>query len=210
MQIDIFSDTICPWCYIGKRRLEEALEIRPNLDVSIFWHPFELNPDMPVEGMDRNQYVIAKFGGSEKANEVYRPIREAGESLGISFAFGKGARIPNTARSHALIFWAQQEGMGTAMVEALFRAYFLCGRDIGDTKVLIEIAEAEGMDRELVEARFASDFNLEEVRAVSDKMRSIGLSGVPCFIIDRKYAVVGAQDRSVFLDLFDKIERGEG
>lgn len=210
MQIDIFSDTICPWCYIGKRRLEEALEIRPNLDVSIFWHPFELNPDMPAEGMDRDSYFAGKFGDLDKVEAHYRPIREAGANLGITFAFEKAPRIPNTARSHALIFWAQQEGMGTAMVEALFDAYFRRGQDIGDARILTGIAEAEGMDRELVEARFASGFNLEDVRAVTDKMRSIGLSGVPCFIVDRRYAVVGAQDSSVFLDLFDKIERGEG
>ena len=209
MQIDIFSDTICPWCYIGKRRLEEALEVRPNLEVAITWHPFELNPDLPLEGVDRAAYIAAKFGGDDKADEAYGPILEAGRALGIPFAFEKRMRVPNTARSHAVIFWAQQEGVGNAVVEALFQAYFTRGMDIGNPAVLADIAESEGLDRELVEARLAAGFNLDEVRAVSEKARGVGLSGVPCFIIDRKYALVGAQESAVFLDLFDKIERGE-
>src|SRR5690606_3072474 len=134
---------------------------------------------------------------------------DAAASLDLPIDFERRTRIPNTARSHALTFWAQQEGYGDAMVEALFRAYFAEGRDIGAASVLAEIAESVGMDRDLVEARLASGFNLEDVHRTSEKVRQMGLTGVPFFIINRTHALSGAQDSSVFLELFDKIERGE-
>lgn len=209
LQIDIFSDLVCPWCYIGKHRLEEALSLRPQMEATIFWHPFELNPDMPMEGMEANTYMIAKFGSAQRAKELYAPILEAAAALELPLDLDRRQRIPNTARSHALTFWAQQEGYGDAMVEALFRAYFAEGRDIGAASVLAEIAESVGMDRDLVEARLASGFNLEDVHRTSEKVRQMGLTGVPFFIINRTHALSGAQDSSVFLELFDKIERGE-
>ncbi len=206
MHIDIFSDTICPWCYIGKRRLEEALAERPDIHPVITWHPFELNPDMPAEGVDRDDYMAMKFGDRDRAEKIYGPIREAGEALGIPFAFEKRTRIPNTARSHTVIFWAQQMGLGDAMVEALFQAYFINGRDIGDHDVLTDVAAAVGLDPDLVSARLDADYDLEAIRAVSNRGRQMGLSGVPCFIINRKFALVGAQPSEVFLDLFVKAE----
>lgn len=209
LQIDIFSDLVCPWCYIGKHRLEEALKLRPQMEASIFWHPFELNPDMPMEGMDPETYLIAKFGSAQRAKELYKPILDAAASLDLPIDFERRTRIPNTARSHALTFWAQQEGYGSAMVEALFRAYFVEGRDIGAPSVLADIAESVGMDRDLVEARLAAGFNIEDVHRTSEKVRQMGLSGVPFFIVNRTYALSGAQDSAVFLDLFDRIERGE-
>lgn len=209
MQIDIFSDTICPWCYVGKRRFEAALAERPDLKPSIVWHPFELNPDMPAEGMDRDDYFMQKFGGTDQIEAVYAPVRAAGDAVGIPFAFEKRVRIPNTARSHALIFWAQQQGRGDAMVEALFNAYFVEGRDIGENEVLADVAAAAGLDRELVTARLMSGYDLEAIRVVSRRARDLGLSGVPCFIINRKFAVVGAQDPDIFLDLFVRAEAEE-
>lgn len=209
MQIDIFSDTVCPWCYVGKRRFEAALAERPDLKPSIVWHPFELNPDMADEGMDRDEFFAQRFGGSEKVEAAHATLRNLGESLGIPFAFEKCTRMPNTARSHALIFWAQQQGLGNEAVEALFKAYFVEGKDTGDREVLADVAAAIGLDRELVAARLMSDYDLEAIRAVSRRARDLGLSGVPCFIINRKYAIVGAQETDIFLDLFVRAEAEE-
>lgn len=207
MRIDVFSDTICPWCYVGKKRLEAALAERPDIKAEVVWHPFELNPDMADEGMDRADYLATKFGSAEKSEEIYASVRAAGDSVGIPFVFGP--RVPNTARSHTLIFWAQQENVGPAVVEALFQAYFLDGADIGDIDVLADIAETCGMDRDVIYDRLLRGEDLDGVKAVSERCREMGMNGVPCFIIERKYALVGAQPNAVFLDLFDQIASGE-
>ncbi|MDA5194060.1 DsbA family oxidoreductase [Govanella unica] len=209
MQIDIFSDTVCPWCYVGKRRFEAALAERPDLKPSIVWHPFELNPDMADEGMDRDEFFTQRFGSTEKIEAAHVTLRSLGEGLGIPFDFEKCTRMPNTARSHALIFWAQQQGLANAAVEALFKAYFVEGRDTGDHEVLADVAASIGLDRELVAARLESDYDLEAIRAVSRRARDLGLSGVPCFIINRKHAIVGAQEPEIFLDLFVRAEDEE-
>src|SRR5690606_18453982 len=161
------------------------------------------------EGMDPETYLIAKFGSAQRAKELYKPILDAAASLDLPIDFERRTRIPNTARSHALTFWAHQEGYSAAMVEALVRAYYVEGRDIGAPSVLADIAESVGMDRDLVEARLAAGFNIEDVHRTSEKVRQMGLSGVPFFIVNRTYALSGAQDSAVFLDLFDRIERGE-
>lgn len=210
MQIDIFSDTICPWCYVGKKRFEAALAQRPDLNASVVWHPFELNPDMDEEGMDREEFYREKFGEGDKREAMRANLVNVGDAIGIPFAFEKSTRIPNTARSHALIFWAQQQGRGNEVVEALFKAYFTSGQDIGDIEVLSDIAASAGMDRELVNARLESDYDLEAIRAVSRRAKDLGLSGVPCFIINRKFTVVGAQDTDIFLDIFVRAEAEDG
>lgn len=211
MQIDIISDTVCPWCFIGKRRLEKAMSQRPDMDFEIQWRPFQLNPDMPRDGMDRRQYLEAKFGGPEKAKQIYQHIEDAGRSEGIAFAYDKIERTPNTLDSHRLIKWAGTAGVQDAAVEVLFRKYFLEGGDIGDKGLLINAAKEIGMDADLVSGLLDGDADLEETKAEDTMARQMGVTGVPCFIIGRKYAVSGAQDPAVLVQAFDLIEKeGEG
>ncbi|MEE8545233.1 MAG: DsbA family oxidoreductase [Alphaproteobacteria bacterium] len=208
MKIDIISDTICPWCYIGKRRLERALAQRDELEVEITWRPFQLNPDMPAGGLDREAYLNAKFGGAQRAEQIYAAIREAGDGEGIDFAFDKIARTPNTIDSHRLLHWAGQAGLQDAVVEVLFQRYFEEGADIGDREVLVAIAVQGGMDGDEVRARFERGDDLELVAAQDTNARQRGVAGVPYFIIADKYAVSGAQDPSVFLQVLDLAARG--
>lgn len=203
MQIDIVSDTICPWCYIGKRKLESALNERPDIEVELGWRPFQLNPHMPAEGMDRAEYLRAKFGGPDRAIQIYEAVAQAGLAVGIEFAFDKVERTPSTLNSHRLIRWATTAGCQDAVVEELFRRYFLEGADIGDAGVLTSVAADAGMDADLVADLLAGDADLELIRREDAMARQMGINGVPCFIIDRKYAISGAQDAPVFHKVFD-------
>ncbi len=203
MQIDIVSDTICPWCYIGKRKLESALNDRPDIEVELGWRPFQLNPHMPAEGMDRAEYLRAKFGGEDRAAQIYDAVAQAGLAVGIEFAFDRVERTPSTLDSHRLIRWATTAGCQDAVVEELFRRYFLEGADIGDAGVLTSVAAAGGMDAGLVADLLAGDADLELIRREDAMARQMGINGVPCFIIDRKYAISGAQDAPVFHKVFD-------
>jgi len=205
--IDIVSDTVCPWCFIGKRRLERALaEKGAEPKVFIGWRPFQLNPDMPEEGMDRKDYLAAKFGGEQGAQRVYDSIRQAGEGEGINFNFSNVGRTPNTISSHKLIDRAGQEGKQDPVVEALFQAYFIDGKDIGDTEVLVEIAVAGGLDEDATRGYLQSDEDLERIRGDDATARRMGIQGVPCFILNRKYAISGAQEPEAFLQAFAQIE----
>lgn len=193
VKLDIISDPICPWCYIGKAQLDRALEAEPDHPFEIEWHPFQLNPDMPPEGMDRRAYLEAKFGGQGGAVKVYSQIAEHAEAAGLSIDWSKIERTPNTLDSHRLIGWAGIEGCQTAVVSALFRAYFQDGRDIGDHEVLADIADARGMDASVVLRLLASDADREEVAARDKAARDMGVTGVPTFIVARQHAVPGAQ-----------------
>ncbi len=205
MQIDIISDTICPWCFIGKRRLEAALAQRPDLDPTILWHPFQLNPDTPVEGLSREEYMRKKFGNRDYPKGFADSIRAAGASVGIDFGFERMARVPNTVRSHRLLHWANQEGKQDALVEVLFRIYFLEARDIGDPEVLIEAAAEAGMDGDTVRTKLDRGDDDEMVRTQDEYVRGMGVTGVPTFIINQKYALQGAQEPEAFLQVLDKI-----
>jgi len=205
MEIDIFSDTICPWCFIGKRRLERALAERPQPNLTIHWRTFQLNPDMPAEGMDRQRYLEVKFGGTVNANAVYDQVRAAGESEGIDFAFEAMERTPNTIASHRLIRYARlgEPGQQNAVVQALFDAYFLRGEDIGDLEVLTAAATTGGLDAAAARAFLDSGAEDEEVRAEDQGARQAGISGVPCFIFNRRHALAGAHPPEVLHQLFD-------
>lgn len=203
MIIDIVSDTVCPWCYIGKRKLETALAQRDDIDVQIGWRPFQLNPEMPARGMSREAYLAAKFGGPERATRIYDNIREAGSGIGIDFRFDRIKRTPSTLDSHRLIRWALAENLQNEVVQMLFDAYFCNGQDIGDHDVLSAIAESAGLDSTKVAQKLADGTDLELVRQEDAMARSMGINGVPCFIVDRKYAVSGAQDVPVFHKVFD-------
>ncbi|WP_339717570.1 DsbA family oxidoreductase [uncultured Sneathiella sp.] len=210
MKIDIVSDTVCPWCFIGKRKLEEALAARPDLDVEITWHPFQLHPDMPAGGADRKEFIAQKFGSQERAKELYENVKNAGKAVDIPFEFGKIERSPNTLDSHRLLRWAHSAGCQDAMVEILFRRFFLDGEDIGDRAVLLAAAEEAGMDMDLVAELFDKDADRDLVSQEDMRARQMGISGVPFFILNDKYALSGAQDSSAFLAAFDKIEAEGG
>lgn len=218
MQIDIISDTVCPWCFIGKRRLEAALEKlqaeRPDADIQVNWHPFQLNPDMPEGGRDHKEYYREKFGSEERVAELVDNMTAAGAAEGLDFDFAAIGTSPNTLASHRLIRWAATTGRQDAVVEALFRAYFMEGRDIGDHGVLVEIAGAAGMDAALVKGLYAEGRDKELVAQDVIGAQQMGIRGVPFFIIDFKYKVSGAQTPEVFVDVIkkalDEAEGGEG
>lgn len=207
MRIDIISDTICPWCFIGKRRLERALALRPDLEPEIAWHPFQLNPDMPPEGLDRDLYLSLKFGGAARAADLYRLVGEAGAAEEIDFNFAAIKRTPNTLASHRLVHFAGRQGVQDAVVENLFQAYFLDGRDIGRMRVLVEIAAESELEAGAVRRYLDSDQDLHLVRAEDVRARQIGVTGVPCFIVDGRYAISGAQEPRVFLQVFAVAEQ---
>jgi predicted DsbA family dithiol-disulfide isomerase len=203
IRIDLYSDVVCPWCFIGKRRLEQAIAARPDQQVAIQWRAFQLNPDMPRDGMPRGHYVEAKFGGPERAKQIYDSIRDAGESVGLPFAFDKIQRTPNSVMAHRLIYWATHQDQADRLVENLFRAYFFTGRDIGSIQVLGDVADESGLDGEAAKAYLLSDHGHREVAAETRYAYENGITGVPCFIFNRRYAVAGAQEPEAFFPLFD-------
>ena len=203
MKVTIVSDTICPWCYVGKRRFDRALAERTEIKPEIEWRPFQLNPEMPVEGLDRKAYMRAKFGSDERAAEIYTAIREAGNGEDIPFAFDSISRVPNTTASHRLISWSLSSGRQDELVEELFRSYFLNGKDIGEIDVLVEAAAVVGLDEAEARAFLSGDEGAEQAQAASMEAHRLGISGVPCFVFDGKYAVSGAQEPEVFSQVFD-------
>ena len=205
MQIDIISDTVCPWCFIGKRRLEEALAQRPDLEVEVNWRPYQLDPNVPREGVDRKDYMRAKFGDQPRVKGTSETIKEFGAQLGIAFDFDKQTRRPNTIDSHRLVKWAAGVGVQDAVVEALFKAYFEDGRDVGDAAVLTEIAAACGMDGELVEELLASDADRDMVLGEAMRAGEMGVQGVPAYVFDGRYIITGAQDAAVLVRVIDKV-----
>lgn len=204
-KLDIFSDPVCPWCYIGKARLDRALEQRPDHPFVIEWHPFQLNPDMPREGMDRREYLQAKFGAPEDVVRVLLPMEQACTDLGLPLALDKMKRQPSTLDAHRLIHWAGLEGRQSAVVNALFRANFVDGRDIGDAGTLADIAEGAGLDRAMIARLLDSDADVEEIRSRDADIRARGLQGVPGFILGRQYVLTGAQPVETWLDIIDQI-----
>ncbi len=209
MQIAIVSDTICPWCYIGKRRFERAQANRP-AELAVEWRPFQLNPDMPAEGVDRHRYMVAKFGSEERVAEIFGAIEEAGEAEGIRFAFDRIARTPNTVDSHRLIALAGAKGVQDQVVEALFHRYFERGEDIGDNAVLAAAGADGGLDEDKVSRFLAGEAGIAEVRQESEAASRMGISGVPCFVFEGRYAVSGAQPPDVFERVFELAAAAEG
>ena len=205
MQIDIVSDTICPWCLVGKRRLEAALAQRPNLAVEVQWHPFQLNPGTPIEGVDRETYIQEKFGSSNYPLQMLDALNAAGKSVDVDFDFHSMPRVPNTLRSHRVIRWAGEAGVQDALVDILFNRYFLEQGHIGDPEVLAKAAAEAGMDGDEVRLRLDRGDDAEVVASEDEHARRLGISGVPTFIVDQKYAVSGAQEPQALLQVFDKV-----
>ncbi|MEO5338134.1 MAG: DsbA family oxidoreductase [Magnetospirillum sp. WYHS-4] len=201
--IDVVFDAICPWCYVGKRRLEAALAQRPAIPAVRRWHPFLLNPQMPQEGMDWTAYVTRKFGGEARLKRVFDAIVTAGESIGIPFAFERIRRTPSTIDAHRLVRRAALTGRGADTVEALFRAYFLEGLDTGDRDVLVAIGEGLGLDGGELRRLFASQ---EDVTAIYDenaRAHRLGINGVPSYMFNGQLAISGAQEQQVLVRMLD-------
>lgn len=205
VELDIFSDPVCPWCYIGKGLLDRALEGKPDHPFTIEWHPFQLNPDMPKGGADRAEYLEARFGGRDKAAAIYARVMEAAERAGLTIDFAAMRRIPNTLDAHRVIHWAGLEGRQGAMVSALFRAYFREGRDIGDRATLSVLAAEAGLDAALVERLLASDADVADITARDAHARARGVTAVPTYVIASQYALSGAQPVALWQQVIDEI-----
>ncbi|WP_394199738.1 DsbA family oxidoreductase [Litoreibacter albidus] len=205
IKLDIISDVICPWCYIGKAHLDRALEANPDHPFTIEWHPFQLNPTMPEGGMDRREYLEHKFGGKEGAVRVYGQIAEAAEAAGLDIDFGAIQRTPNTINAHRLIHWAGLEGRQTAVVSKLFKAYFKEGRDIGNTDVLLDIAETAEMDRDMVARLMATDQDVDDIRARDANARERGVTGVPTHIVASQHVLPGAQQPDLWASVIKDV-----
>ncbi|NJN05575.1 MAG: DsbA family oxidoreductase [Rhodobacteraceae bacterium] len=205
IKLDIMSDPICPWCYIGKRHLDSALADVPDHPFVIEWHPFQLNPDMPAEGMDRRAYLEGKFGGKDGAVRAYAPVVEHAEAAGLKIDFEGMKRTPNTLDAHRLIHWAGIEGCQTAAVSALFEAYFVEARDIGDREVLADIADTIGMDAAVVSKLLHSDADVEDIRKRDAHSRKMGISSVPTFIVAGKHPVPRAQPPELWLKVISEL-----
>jgi predicted DsbA family dithiol-disulfide isomerase len=209
LQIDIVSDVVCPWCFVGKRQLEQALaryrECHPGVSITTRWHPFQLNPDLPSEGVSRSEYLKAKFG-TDDTRGLYARVQGAAGAVGLTLEMAAIARQPNTLAAHALLEVAAGEGCQDALAEALFKAYFQQGRDLTDPEVLRATAQLGGLsdasiDRALTEAELH-----EQVSSADRRAREAGISGVPCFIIDRRLAVSGAQGAEAILEAMEQVD----
>ncbi|MEH6673086.1 MAG: DsbA family oxidoreductase [Sulfitobacter sp.] len=209
IKLDIMSDPICPWCYIGKAHLDRALESEPDHPFAIEWHPFQLNPDMPADGMDRRAYLEGKFGGKDGAVRAYAPVVEHAEKAGLKINFEAMQRTPNTLNAHRLIHWAGIEGRQTAAVSALFKAYFVDARDIGDAEVLADIADGIEMDASVLTRLLATDEDMDVIRKRDAHSREMGISSVPTFIVGGRHAVPGAQPPELWKKVLAEL-RNEG
>jgi predicted DsbA family dithiol-disulfide isomerase len=205
MLIEIYSDVVCPWCYIGRRRLQQALRARPELRVELRWLPFELNPDIPPQGVDRAVYLASKFGDLNQLKAMHEQMRSIGAQLGIAFRFELIGRTPNTRAAHALLELGALHGRQTEILDTLFRAYFEEGRDIGDTVVLEDIAASQGLGGSAVTAALHDEALRAQIVEYEKQAAELGISGVPTFIFERRYAVSGAQEPAVLIDIFDRI-----
>ncbi len=205
VKLDIMSDPICPWCYIGKAHLDRALAAAPDHPFVIEWHPFQLNPDMPAGGMDRRAYLEGKFGGKEGAVTAYAPVVEHAEAAGLKINFEGMQRTPNTLNAHRLIHWAGIEGRQTAAVSALFKAYFDDTRDIGDAEVLADIADSIEMDASVVARLLATEEDMQDIRDRDAHSRSMGVNSVPTFIVGGKHAVPGAQPPELWAKVIQEV-----
>ena len=205
LAVDVISDVICPWCYIGKRRLEKAIAaVDDQHDIQVRWHPFQLNPAMPKEGISRKEYRTTKFGSWERSMELDTKVIAVGETEGIRFAFDKIERTPNTVDAHRLIWLADQRGCQDAVVESLFRAYFSDGRDIGNKKTITDVVAEAGIGRHIVEEILNSDDGLDAIGKGKEMSERHQVTGVPFFIVNSAISLSGAQAPETFLDAFNQ------
>ena len=207
VRLDIFSDPVCPWCYLGKANLDRALEAHPDHPFVIEWHPFQLNPDMPPEGVDKRDYLLKRFGSAAQLQEVHDRFRQIARQNGVQMDPDTPKRIPNTLNAHRLVHWAGLEGRQAFAVAALMCAYWVDGRDIGNLGVLADIAAGIGMDRAVVERLLNSDADLDTVTAREAHARERGVSAVPTFLIANQYVVSGAQPPELWARAIDEMSQ---
>lgn len=205
MRIDIFADVVCPWCYIGEKRLQAALDQRPDLQVERHWQPFQLRPDMPAEGEDWQTFVDEKFGGIERAGEMFENVVHAGSELGIDFRFDLMTRSPNTVNAHRLILLATGHELEWEMVHKLFQSHFTDGVNLSDPDALVDIAVGLGLDANLSREFLEGTEGQSEVFESQQVAEQLGISGVPFFIFDSRLAVSGAQPAEVFQQVIDRV-----
>lgn len=203
MLIEVYADVVCPWCYIGERRLERALEQRPEVEVERRWRPFQLRPEMPADGRPWE-----KFGGEERARAAFAQVTEVGAQLGIRFDFGRVASAPNTVDAHRLILLAAERGRQWKVADGLFRAYFTDGRDPNERGTLAEIAAAAGLDADEVALYLGRDSGVEEVWESQEEARRLGVNSVPFYVVDGRYAVVGGQSAETWRRVLDTVQAG--
>ena len=203
MRIEIIFDAICPWCYIGKRRLEQALVQRPHLRVTAEWRPFLLNPEMPVEGIQRDTYLQRKFGNGERIRRIFWALGDAGKSVDIDFAFDRIGRTPSTVNSHRLVRFAARHGRADAAVEALFLDYFVNGRNIGDNDVLTTLGGRLGLDAEALATYLAGEDDITWVFEENARAHRLGINGVPSYVFDGRMVICGAQEPPVLERIID-------
>ena len=209
IKLDVVSDVVCPWCYLGQKRLDQALSAYGRTRVDVVWRPFQLAPDMPPDGMDRKAYYEAKFGDDPKIKEMSKQLVVLGRAAGIDFNFDAIERSPNTLKAHRLSQWAATAGVQNAVMESLFKAYFEEARDIGQEDVLVAIAEDNGMDGNLVQDLFSNGADEDLVQRDIDKARAMGVSGVPTFIASNRFALSGAQEPETLVQFFTQVEQQE-
>jgi predicted DsbA family dithiol-disulfide isomerase len=208
VHVEVYSDVVCPWCYVGKRRLERALaQLNGAAQARITWRPFQLNPTMPLDGMDRATYLKAKFGSLENFGRMEEQLLAVGAEEQIPFAFEKIQRTPNTFAAHRLVWYAAQQGKQDAMVEALFRGYFLEGKNIGEVTTLTHVAAEAGLDRTETEEFMESDKGVVEIKAEEAVGRRLGISGVPYFVLNGTVSISGAQPPDIFMSVIQQAEK---
>lgn len=203
MLIEMIFDPGCPWCYIGKRQLERALDLRPGLNAAVRWWPFLLNPDMPAEGIERGTYLMRKFGSQARISRVFGAISDFADAVGIDFSFDRITRTPNTLHAHRLVRYAELHGLAAAAVEALFSSHFVSGRDIGEIAELVRIGARLGLDPTALRLHLASDRDVTEVYAANARAHRLGINGVPTFVFERSYVISGAQEPQVLSRMLD-------
>lgn len=205
--VDVVSDVVCPWCFIGKKRLEKAVAALPDIRVTVHWRPYQLDPTIPAEGLERKAYMTAKFGSEERVHAAHERLIPLGMAEGIAFDFDAIKVSPNTLDAHRLVRWAAEGGSEAQgdLVGRLFSLYFEQGRDIGDHEVLARAATESGLDTPALEALLETDADREAVRQEIAVAAQMGVTGVPCFLIENKYAVMGAQDSATLADAIRQI-----
>jgi predicted DsbA family dithiol-disulfide isomerase len=205
LQVDVVIDVVCPWCFLGKRRLDKALELVPDLDLSIRYRPFQLDPTLPPEGKDRTRYMLDKFHDQARIDAAHKTLEALGAELGIAFAFDRISVAPNTLDAHRLLRWASEAGKGDAAAERLFALYFEEGADFTRPETLIKAAADVGLDANEVATKLADGTDREAVQAEIDFASRVGITGVPCYVVANKYAISGAQAPEVLADAFRQI-----
>ena len=201
--IEVVFDLVCPWCFLGSRRLRRMLRNRPDLAADILWRPFLLHPDLAPQGVPRQDYLARKFGGEERARRVHGTMAELGRAEGISFRFDRIRRVPHSLDAHRLVRWAGRFGAADPMVDALFETYFTAGADLGDPAVLAAVAAGQGLDPAAARRFLSSASEVEAVHADNLRAHRLGINGVPCFVIAGHHAIAGAQEPEVLERLLD-------